>query len=419
MTSPRIVNLILCAGILLFCLATPASAYKVIHDTTDKKQGVKVLALPYVFNSEAGGFNYGIGVGVSGWPQEQAVIGGTVWKSPEGTDAIYLNMTDLQLPFAKRFFVTVHGLESSYNNMVSYAAGPGGAANDSKQDSYYQGHGWDQWIEGEISYVLPWGPHGDSPVHTYVTERGMLTGGSLYGGTYDPFSSGRSYLKLKHFYRKRWYQDTTEPNTDVETAGLRLTWEYDNTDFWYAPSEGSKTLVRLYQGVNTGSTDQWTGLELDFSAFWGLGESGYFKKRVIGFNAWLFDTPSWDDKDDGSRSGDSPYYMGATLGGYTHQRGYPFYRFHDKAAFNTTLEYRVTPKWSFLDGYQWFKWWEVVPFMEVGRVAPYLGADTLTRDLKTSAGVGFRAMILNSIVRLELAGSGDGANGWFMVNQAF
>lgn len=408
--------------LLALLVPVPAHAYKLIEDTADKHEGARVLILPFVFSTEASGFNYGAGGGISGWPQKQAIVGGAAWKSPEGTDAIYLNLTDFQLPFAKRFFVTVHGMESSYNNMMSYASGVGSndpASNDSARDDYYQGHGWDQWVEGEVSYVLPMGPHGDEPIHTYTTKRGLLTDGSLYDGEYDPTTSGRSYIKFKPFYRKRWYQDVNVPNSSVETAGIRLTWEYDNTDFWYAPSEGSKTLVRMYQGLATGSTDHWTSLELDFSSFWAQGEDEWFKKRVMGVNLWAVDTPSWDTRNDGTVSGDSPYYMGAALGGYTRQRGYPFYRFHDKAAWNVAVEYRLTPRWSFLDGYKWFKWWEIVPFAEAGRVAPYFNSDAFVKDLKYTGGVGFRTMILNSIVRFDVAASKDGANVWAMVNQTF
>jgi hypothetical protein len=101
-----------------------------------------------------------------------------------------------------RLFITVHGMESSYDNMLSHPSGgnsrPGG--NSSGKNSGYAGHGWDQWVESEESYVLPWGPHGNNPIHTYTTTRGILTEGSLYEGTYDPFSSGRSYFKVKPFY---------------------------------------------------------------------------------------------------------------------------------------------------------------------------------------------------------------------------
>lgn len=408
----------ICMGLILVC-AGPASAYKLIKDSTDKERDYTVLVLPYVFNSEAAGFNYGIGGGISGWPQEQAIVGGTVWKSPNGTDAIYLNLTDYQFTFAKRFFLTLHGMDASYGNMISYASSSSGASNSSSKNSYHGGHGWDQWLEGELSYVLSWGPHGDDPIHTFSTTKGTIVDGQLYDGTYDPFESGRSYLKFKPFYRKRWYREDAPSSSDVETAGVRLTWEYDNTDFWYAPSEGSKTMVRLYQGVDTGSTDSWTALELDFSSFYGLGESDWFKKQVVGFNAWAVDTLSWDERGDGSVTGESPYYMGAALGGYMHQRGYPFYRFHDKAGYNLALEYRVTPRWSPLDRYRWFKWWEVVPFAELGRVAPYFNFENVTHDLKYSVGAGVRIMILNSIIRFDAAASGEGMNGWMMVNQSF
>ncbi len=404
--------------------ALPASAYKIIRDNSDSHNGTKVLVLPYAFSSEASGFGYGVGGGISGWPQEQAIVGGTVWRTSDSTDAIYLNMTDFQLPFAKRWFMTIHGFEGSYSNMVSYASGTGSdgippASNDSDRNSYHQGHGWDQWFEAEFSYVLPWGPNGDEPIHTYVTNKGILSEGGLYNGEYNPFASGRSYFKFKPFYRKRWYRDDAPNNSNSESIGARLTWEYDNTDFWYAPSEGSKTLVRWWQGLDNARGDNWTSLELDYSKFWSQSETDWFKKRVIGFNFWTVDTPSWDYKSDGTVTGESPYYMGANLGGYMRQRGFPFYRFHDKSAINYALEYRLTPKWNPLKKYQWFKWWEVVPFIEAGRVAHYWSPTELHTNMKVSGGVGLRLMILNSIIRFDTAASKEGMNVWAMVNQAF
>jgi len=404
---------------VMFCASQPVQAFKVIRDNTDSDNGTKVLVVPYGFSTEASGGGLGVGGGISGWPQEQMVVGGTVWKTFDKTDAIYLNVTDYQFSFAKSLFLTVHGFDGSYDNMVSYPSGPGRASNDSSKDSYRQGHGWDQWLEGEFTYVLPWGPFGDDPIHTYVTDRGMLSEGSLYKGEFNPFQSGRSFFKVKPFYRHRWYRDDAQVDDDVENVGVRFTWEYDNSDFSYDPSEGSKTMLRLYQGVDVGESNDWTAVEVDFSKYWSFGESSLFKKQVAAFNFWTVDTPSWDYKDNGDISGASPYFMGASLGGYNLQRGYSFYRFHDKAAINYQLEYRVIPKWNPLESYQWFKWWELVPFAEAGRVARYWSPSELHKDMKVSGGLGLRVMVLNTVLRLDLAGSNEGGNVWAMVNQTF
>lgn len=403
----------------LLWLSHPAQAFKMVRDNTDSENGTKVLILPYAFSSEASGTSVGIGGGISGWPQEQAIVGGTVWKSAEKTDAIYLNLTDYQLPFDDRLFMTLHGFEASYSNMISYPSGSGQGGNDSAKDSYHQGHGWDQWVEAEFTYVLPWGPNGDEPIHTYVTDRGMLSEGSIYNGTYNPMESGRSYFKVKPFYRHRWFREDAPNHTDVEDFGFRLTWEYDNSDFTYDPSEGSKTILRLWQGLKAGESERWTAVEADFSKYWPLGENSLFKKQVAAFNFWTIDTPSWQTKSNGEVTGASPYFMGAVLGGYNKQRGFPFYRFHDKSAINYQLEYRVIPKWNPLESFQWFKWWELVPFAEVGRVAPYWSPIDLHKDMKVSAGVGLRVMILNSVLRLDAAGSNEGGNIWAMINQTF
>nr|WP_287412937.1 BamA/TamA family outer membrane protein [Pseudodesulfovibrio sp.] len=414
-----VIAFVLCMVMVMPSMQPSAMAFKMVQDTSDPHEGPRLLVVPFGFKTEASGAGLGIGATYSGWPQKQAIVGGAAWKSFDKTDAIYLNLTDFQLPFAKRFFVMVHGFDSSYDNMVSYASGSGGSGNSSGEKDFYKGHGWDQWVEGELTYVLPWGPFGDDIIHTYTTNRGLLTEGSVYKGTYDPSESGRSYFKIKPYYRHRWYRESTPSNGSVETGGVRFTLEYDNTDFTYDPSEGSKTMLRLYQGVDTGKSDAWTGVEFDFSKYWELGESSWFSKQVLAFNFWTVDTPSWNERDNGSVTGASPYFMGAALGGYTRQRGYPFYRFHDKAAINYAVEYRVMPKWNPLGTFNWFKWWEVVPFAEVGRVAPYWSPLELHGDMKVSAGVGLRVMILNSVLRLDMAGSSEGANVWAMINQTF
>jgi len=418
---PRTTALILGALLFMavtFCVSQSATAFKVVRDNTDSDNGTKLLIVPYAFSTEASGGGIGVGGGLSGWPQEQMVVGGTAWKTFDKTDAIYLNVTDYQFSFDKRLFMTVHGFEGSYDNMISYGSGTGGG-NDSAKDSYHKGHGWDQWVEAEFTYALPWGPFGDEPIHTYVTDRGMLSDGSLYKGEYDPFESGRSFFKFKPFYRHRWFREDAPQNSDVEDYGFRFTYEYDNSDFSYDPSEGSKTILRLWQGLKAGESNSWTALELDFSKYLDLGESDLFSKQVAAFNFWTVDTPSWDYKDNGKVSGDSPYFMGANLGGYNRQRGYSFYRFHDKSAINYQFEYRAIPKWNPLESYQWFKWWELVPFAEVGRVARYWSPQELHKDMKVSAGLGLRVMVLNTVLRLDMAGSNEGGNIWAMVNQTF
>ncbi|NDV20715.1 hypothetical protein GO013_14995 [Pseudodesulfovibrio sp. JC047] len=415
---PIIIGVLLCVALVLG-LPRWSAAFKMVHDVSDPHEGPRLLVVPFGFKTEASGSGVGVGATYSGWPQEQAIIGGAAWKTFDRTDAIYLNLTDFQLPFAKRLFLMVHGFDSSYGNMVSYASGGGAADNNSGKHDLYKGHGWDQWLEGELTYVMPWGPFGDELIHTYTTDKGILTKGSLYAGEFDPSVSGRSYFKIKPYYRHRWYRDSVSPNTDIETGGFRFTFEYDNSDFTYDPSEGSTTMLRLYQGIDAGKSDSWTGVELDFSSYWNLGASSWFAKQVVALNFWTVDTPSWNTHADGTVTGNSPYFMGAALGGYTHQRGYPFYRFHDKAAINYAVEYRVMPKWNPLGTFTWFKWWEVVPFAEVGRVAPYWNPRILHQDMKFSAGVGLRAMILNSVLRLDVAGSAEGANVWAMLNQSF
>ena len=116
--------------------------------------------------------------------------------------------------------------------------------------------------------------------------------------------------------------------------------------------------------------------------------------------------------------------MGASLGGYLRMRGYPLYRFQDKAAVYYGAEYRFIPRWNPLGTISWLRffsidWWQFVPFVEVGRVADQWSLKELHEDMKWDAGVGIRLMAAMVVVRGDMAYSPEGWHFWAMVGQAF
>jgi len=100
------------------------------------------------------------------------------------------------------------------------------------------------------------------------------------------------------------------------------------------------------------------------------------------------------------------------------------YRFHDKAAIYGAFEYRYTLKYNPIADVNWLKflkldWFQLVGFVEAGRVSPHLTLDTLWQDYHYDYGVSLRAMMSGLVVRTELANSKEGANFWVMIDQPF
>ena len=104
-----------------------------------------------------------------------------------------------------------------------------------------------------------------------------------------------------------------------------------------------------------------------------------------------------------------PAWAGATLGGIWRMRAYPSGRYHDQAAIYYAAEYRLTPRWNPFENYEWVRkylgiaWWQWVPFVETGRVAPTWNIERLHSNMKVDAGFGVRAMAKGIVVRIDSA----------------
>ena len=64
-------------------------------------------------------------------------------------------------------------------------------------------------------------------------------------------------------------------------------------------------------------------------------------------------------------------------------------------------------------------WWQIVGFVELGRVSNEDNADIFFKDLKWDAGVGLRIMISRAVFRLDFAFSDEEMGVWCMVGQPF
>ena len=105
-------------------------------------------------------------------------------------------------------------------------------------------------------------------------------------------------------------------------------------------------------------------------------------------------------------------------------RGFPEFRFYDKAAIYYAAELRLIPHWnpigsgSFLDRLN-VDWIMFAPFIEIGRVADHWSFSELHSNLKWSAGVGLRIMATHTVLRLDTAASDEGMRVQMMVQHPF
>jgi outer membrane translocation and assembly module TamA len=97
-----------------------------------------------------------------------------------------------------------------------------------------------------------------------------------------------------------------------------------------------------------------------------------------------------------------PFYLLPSLGGKNTLRGFPDYRFHDRAmdVFNVESRWAVMPHV------------DLAAFVDAGHVAPRL-SDLWGSDLKASVGAGVRVHNVRSTLgRLDIARSSEG---WYLI----
>jgi hypothetical protein len=83
-----------------------------------------------------------------------------------------------------------------------------------------------------------------------------------------------------------------------------------------------------------------------------------------------------------------------------------------------------TLKWNSIADTSWLRWMKIdwlqlVGFVESGRVAGEYSMSELFSGWKIDGGIGIRAMMAGSIVRIDIAGSDEGATAWAMFAQPF
>ena len=415
--------------ILICCNLAYGQSITVGPDGKFEKQ---VISVPYAFYNANFGVAGAYAYAVNGWPQKQAALIATAMAGSNGSALAFLMARDLKIPFTQRLFLDAVVSTGYFKDADIYTEGnpdfpnERAGSNDSDKDDYVESDGgWDNFFRLRFKYLLPIGNGKDEIITTQVVDRGLLVDGATGGESWNPFVSGRTYFEMKPFYRLQQI-DGDDVQEDVKTNGLEISLFRDNRDFKLNPSKGSALRLKFQRDFGWfDSTNSWTVVDAELDKYFSLGESEWFRQRVLAFDFWTAYSPTWNEKSNGNIENGAPSFAGATLGGLWRLRGYPSQRFSDKAAIYYAAEMRFIPRWNPFDGWPWIQqylgvqWLQFVPFVEIGRVAPEWNIDDLHEDMKWSAGLGVRFWAKGLVARIDSAGSDEGFEVQMMVSQPF
>jgi hypothetical protein len=423
---------------LALVAARPAAATASLHCAEGRPCPSPQMSVwaPYPFYNSNVDYAVGVAYANTGLFQPQFGFIANAFVSSNNTVAAFVLARDLQLGEDSRFFADVSLFGGEFGRVQSFQSGnpafPDEVAgsNDSSQDNYLEAEGNDLFVRMPIRYLLPIGAGRDEVIHIYRTRGGLLVPESGTGGeTWNPLAGGRTMLEFTPFYRDQELELDIGGERRLTASGLTARIDYDNTDWSNNPSKGSRTQLaytRDWSGNEPGDTP-WTQVEAQYSKFWSLGEGRRAQARVIAFDAWLSDVPSWNDFSvvDGERLYERPpVYMGSALGGLFRQRGFASTRFSDRSAINYTLEYRHTTEKNLLARFRWLDrfgidFTQLVGFVEMGRVGPDFDLGELHEDMKFTYGLGLRASAQSLVVRADLGASEEGMYLQMFVSQPF
>jgi hypothetical protein len=419
--------------LLLTIAVVNANAVGIVVGTDGKAKSVHIN-LPFAFYNETFGVAAGYVYGVGGWPQPQSTLLSTTIAGSGGSAMSFLIGKDLQIPFTRRWFFDPVMSVGYFNDADSYANGnthyeeEQAGDNNSDKKNYVEGDGWDNFFRFKFKYLLPMGSGKDTIINTYKVAGGHLISGASGGDSMNPFKSGDTFVELRPFYRSQ-QNDGEYGDAEVKTNGIDAGLYWDNRDFYPNPKRGNSWRIKYSEDFNLfNSSGNWTAMQGEVDQYFSLGEStltSFWSGRILAFDFWTAYSPSWDVQSDGSIDDRPPVYSGATLGGLWKMRGYPSNRFSDRAAIYYCAELRLTlnknpfDKWPWIQKYIGVQWVQVVPFVEVGRVASEWEFEKLHSDMKYDGGLGFRLLAKGMTVRVDFAGSDEGFKTQMIIQQPF
>jgi len=434
--------------ILLSAVSTSATEFIVKDVDSNKSKNSTWIALPYLFSSDSTGLTAGV-IGIfNGFiqpqmsmfitaymgeriPVENINLAGDYKQDEARSRGIGFGLSGYKPSFFKRTFLSLLGNFAYYPNQKVYLKG----ANDSVKNEEstdvtnftpFRTQGYNNWARVDFRYVLPIGEGKSTATPIIKLKKGIAINRDGIGdGT--PFSTGQTIIGTEIFYTK-FTADRLTKSPSLNSNGLRVYMEHDNTDYPNNPSRGYNMKLRFSADFGLSNSNQkWNAIEASYSHYFELPNFTWSRQNVIAFNAWSAYSPSWDKSklnDDGFLDKNQPpMWEGARLGGYRRMRAYDTNRFSDKAAIYGALEYRVIPDFNPMHGQKWnpiaIDWFQTVLFVEAGRVAPRYDLRLLSEDLKYDVGVSLRALTAKVPMRFEVAYGEEGVNMWVMIKQPF
>lgn len=408
----------------------PGQAEEILE--TSLPRADSTINLPYAFWNETFGFAAGYVYAVNGSPQPQAGLVASVMAGTEGSVMGFLMGQNIRpVRSLERLFVDPILSIGYFDNADIFIDGnpefpdERAGSNDSDPDNFITGRGRDTFARARFKYLLPIGTGRERILPAFQFDRGILAEGANGGDAFNPWRNGLTYVELMPFFRS---QNVENDLVDIEQAtnGMELGLFYDNRDIGSNPSRGESVRLRVARDWGEfDSTDSWTSLGAEGDYYVSLGETKAFRQRVLALNAWTSYSPTWRVRSDGFVDNRPPAFSGATLGGLWRMRAFPAQRFNDKAGIYYSAELRLIPEWNPMVNFPalqervGIQWFQVVPFVEVGRVAPSWNIEELHSDMKWDVGCGVRAWARGLVARVDVAYSDEGFGVQMMVGQPF
>lgn len=405
---------------------------------TEERQEVVISALPFFLYSEIFGWAVGGFVGIQGLSQRNMSLytGGLI--STNGTKYGFIQFREFYLPFYPRIYIAPDLLGGYFGVLNVYKDPPTSppstdsnlraGSNESDKNDFMKVSGYDQWYELKFRYLLPIGHGKDNVYFNPVLENGILKSGELGGTHWNPFTSGRTFIDIKPFYRKR---------VAFATNGIEFALTRENTDYYVNPTKGSYQKFAFRRDFGWFDTmAPWSVVETDLRWYLPLNEIFSDKNslpKVLALDFWTANTLTWNNYDvtGTDQYGNEirqyhrpPPYTGAYLGGRYRLRAFYEGRFNDRAAIYYGMEYRQIIKWNPFNLWSVTEklnvhWLQLALFFELGRVAPEWDLSILHLDMKWSTGGGIRIFMNNLILRMDGAYSKEGFYIQMFVDHAF
>lgn len=403
----------------------------VIAEPIETDDEISFAAVPYVFKSEDWGTAVGASGVITGLLQPQMGMFATGITSDNGSWLGFVGIRNLMIPGQDQWLIDLQILDSYYDTTNYFVSGNSdftneqAGSNDSSADNYIRTSGKESNYFARFRYVLPIGDGASGALASMLHRQGKT---SHESGDWNPFANGFTTLELQPFYQRQDLEEAIPDEDDATVRGLRFILDYDNRNSTQEPIYGNHIEFKYTLDRGDKHRTSWNTWELGFSQFFDLGANDFMQQQVVALNAWIADTPSWNQTENVNGVEEyrrPPSFAGVSMGGWKRLRGYSTNRFHGRSAVSYSAEYRVKPQWQplqslpLLGDWYYLPWWQWTVFADAGRVSNTFSAKELHTDMKYSVGAGVRFKAEGVTARAEMAFSEEGSRFIIFINQPF